>query len=131
MAKYKRADIIAALERNGGMVYLAARALRCSPQTIYNYRDKYPDVAQAIDQARGELVDTAELALKRAVIAGEGWAVCFTLKTIGKSRGYTEAHEVKQEITLDVNDARERLAQLIARQAERGGADGAAGGTES
>ena len=94
MAKYKRADIIAALERNGGMVYLAARALRCSPQTIYNYRDKYPDVAQAIDNARGEMIDTAELALKRAVLEGEGWAVCFLLKTLGKSRGYIERQEI-------------------------------------
>lgn len=93
MAKYKRADIIAALERNGGMVYLAARALRCSPQTIYNYRDKYPDVAQAIEQVRGELVDTAELALKRAVLNGEAWAVCFALKTVGKGRGYIERQE--------------------------------------
>lgn len=76
------------------MVYLAARALQCSPQTIYNYRDKYPDVARAIEQSRGELVDTAELALKRAVLAGEAWAVCFALKTIGRNRGYSERHEI-------------------------------------
>lgn len=92
--KYTVEQVVAALERNAGMVYMAARALGCNAQTIYNYRDKFPQVAEAIENARGEMIDTAELALKRAVLDGEGWAVCFLLKTIGKSRGYVERQEL-------------------------------------
>ena len=40
---------------------------------------------------------SAVTSLKRAVINGEAWAVCFTLKTLGKSRGYVE--RVQQEIS--------------------------------
>ena len=38
-------------------------------------------------------MDLAESALKRAVLAGEGWAVCFALKCQGKNRGYVERVE--------------------------------------
>jgi len=43
------------------------------------------------------MCDNAESALNRAVINGEAWAVCFTLKTQGKDRGYIE--RTQQEIT--------------------------------
>jgi len=79
------------------MVYLAAEALGCSHQTVYNYAKRYKSVQEAIDRNRGHVIDTAEVALYRAILAGEHWAVTFALKTIGKDRGYTERSE--QEIS--------------------------------
>jgi hypothetical protein len=94
--KYSAKRIIEALNLTNGMIYLAAKKLGCSPVTIYNYAKRYPTVQQAIDDNRGAFVDMAELALAKAVQDGEGWAVCFTLKTIGKGRGYIERHEIEQ-----------------------------------
>ena len=83
-----------AIKKNGGAVYLAARELGCAPNTIYNRMEKVPAMKQAVDDARGEVVDYAEQKLRLAVLNGEPWAIGMTLKTIGKSRGYVERQEV-------------------------------------
>lgn len=92
--KYKAHDIVEALNASKGMVYVAARQLNCSANTIYSYAKQYPEVQEAIDQQRGLMVDTAELALWKALQAGEAWAVSLTLKTLGKQRGYVERQEL-------------------------------------
>lgn len=86
-------EIIAGLKANDGRVYLAARAIGCHPDTIYERSKTTRAIRDVLDQSRGELVDLGETALKRAVVAGEGWAVCFALKTLGKDRGYVERVE--------------------------------------
>ena len=106
--KYRVADVIAALRKTNGMVYLAAKTIGCAPNTIYNYAKRHPTVQQAIDDERGQFVDEAELALAKAVRGGEGWAVCFTLKTIGKGRGYVERQE------LDLSTGGQSLDQAYA-----------------
>jgi hypothetical protein len=55
----------------------------------------FPEVAEAVADAREELIDIAELRLRKAVQDGEAWAIALTLKTIGKGRGYVERHEVQ------------------------------------
>lgn len=92
--QYRTADIIAALERTHGMIYLAAKELGCNPSTIYRRADKDKKVQAVIDSYRGQLVDKAELKLEQAVMNGEPWAVTLTLKTLGKNRGYVERQEV-------------------------------------
>lgn len=87
------AEIIAALKATGGMVYLAARQLGCEPKTIYNRRDKSKAVYDAIEQQRGELVDMAEVGLKKAIIEGNVTAMIWVTKTQGKNRGYVERQE--------------------------------------
>ena len=83
-----------AIKKNGGAVYLAARELGCAPNTIYNRMEKVPAMKQAVEDARGEVVDYAEQKLRLAVLNGEPWAIGMTLKTIGKHRGYVERQEV-------------------------------------
>lgn len=92
--KFTEKDVIDALTASKGMVYVAARRLGCVANTIYNYAEKYPAVKEAMTQERGLMVDTAEIALYKAVQNGEPWAVSLTLKTIGKDRGYTERQEI-------------------------------------
>jgi hypothetical protein len=53
------------------------------------------------------MVDNAESALNRSVLSGEAWAVCFTLKTQGKSRGYIERQEIRQVESIQVEIAEE------------------------
>jgi hypothetical protein len=92
--KYTQKEMIDALTAAKGMVYVAARKLECSAQTVYTYAEKYPAVKEAMKQERGLMVDIAEIALYKAVQNGEPWAVSLTLKTIGKDRGYTERQEI-------------------------------------
>lgn len=91
--QYTCADMIEALHAVKGAVYLAAKKLGCSHQTVYNYIDRHPTVREVYEYYDGELVDIAELALRRAVSDGAGWAVKYTLSTKGKERGYTERQE--------------------------------------
>lgn len=93
--KYTAEIMIAALKKTKGMVHLAAKEIGCSPTTVYTYAKRYPTVQAEIDNQRGEFLDMTELALARAVQAGEGWAVCFALKTLGKGRGYVEKSQVE------------------------------------
>ena len=92
--RYTAEQVIAALEGTKGMVTLAARKLGCHPATVRNYIARHPTVAQAHKEQREGFLDMAELALQKAVQNGEGWAVAFALKTIGRSRGYVEKIEI-------------------------------------
>jgi transposase-like protein len=92
--RYTTEQIIKALKETNGMIYLAARRLGCTPQTIYNRANRTQVIKQAIEDSRGEIVDLAEQKLRLAILAGEPWAVALTLKTLGKQRGYVERQEV-------------------------------------
>ncbi len=90
---YKTAEIVEALKATGGMVYMAARKLGCDPSTIHVRAKTSTEIREAIDNARGDMLDMAEHELKKAVRVGDMTAVIFTLKTIGKHRGYVERVE--------------------------------------
>lgn len=88
--RFTAKQMVDMLNKSKGMVYLAARQLGCNPQTVYNYAERYASVKEAIATQHGERLDMAEVALLKAVKNGEAWAVCFTLKTLGKQRGFIE-----------------------------------------
>jgi len=90
---YKTKDIIEALERAHGGVFLAAEALGCSRKTIERRAKRNPKVQEVIDKYRGRRSDIAEMRLETAIQAGEPWAIQFQLRTQGKQRGYTERHD--------------------------------------
>ena len=92
--KFTCETVIRALTEYKGMVYLTANVLRCAPQTIYNYIERYPSVRAAWEAQHGEVGDIAELKLYHAITHGEHWAIAFYLRTKGKGRGYTERQEV-------------------------------------
>ena len=92
--KYSTEQIIQALKESNGLVSLAARRLGCEPQTIYNRAKRVKSMKEVIENCRSELVDLAEDKLRGQVLAGEGWAVCLVLKTLGKNRGYVERSEL-------------------------------------
>jgi hypothetical protein len=54
---------------------------------------RHPAVAQVVAEEREPFVDVAELKLNAAVRRGEAWAICFTLKYLGKDRRYVERQE--------------------------------------
>jgi len=106
--RYTAQQVADALRATRGMTYLAARSLGYDPYTIMNYYKRYQTVEQAKQDARGELLDVAEVKLWQAVQAGEHWAITFALRTVGKSRGYGE--HVALHLTI------ERAAARVAGQ---------------
>ena len=92
--QFKSDEIIKALKETKGMVYLAAERLGCNRKTIERRAETVAAVKDVIDNYRGRRIDIAELKLENALTNGEPWAIQFTLKTIGKSRGYVERQEV-------------------------------------
>lgn len=80
------------IEANQGVLSVVARKLNTSRMYIYRMAEKYPDVQEAIEQARidydDSLLDEAELGLRVSVRNGEPWAIKYTLETKGVARGY-------------------------------------------
>ena len=97
--RYTPQQVADALNETRGMVFLAAKKLGCSDDTIYNYAKRYKAVGDALRQQRGQFVDMAELKLWNAVNEGEAWAVQFALRTLGKERGYVERSEVTHDFS--------------------------------
>lgn len=123
MAKHRYTDkqIFAAIERNKGLVFLAAQQLGCYPSTIHHRAVKNNKIRECIEIERGRILDFAEAKLLEAVGRGEAWAICFLLKTQGKGRGYVERQEIKADAKITVlNNAEEisdaELDYLIARE---------------
>ena len=83
----------AALRDKAGNVTAVARELGVARSTIYRRVAKSPALQETLTDAREELVDIAESALRREVLAGNITAIIFTLKTQGKERGYVERYE--------------------------------------
>lgn len=90
--KFTREQMIEAIHEHDGKITSVARALGCSRQTVYNYRDRYKTVAAALREAADDydvqLLDLAERKLFDAVMQGEQWAVKYALEAKGSLRGY-------------------------------------------
>jgi hypothetical protein len=93
-AHTKLSEAEAALRRSKGMVAVAARELGVSRQALYRRINETPALAELLVEERELVTDTAELALHKAIVSGEAWAVCFYLKTMGKQRGFVERQEL-------------------------------------
>lgn len=91
---YSTVEIENALRKANGYITIAAQLIGCDPNTIRRRVAGSPALQQLISDLTDRRLDTAELALDSAIGRGEGWAVCFFLKTMGKKRGYVERQEV-------------------------------------
>lgn len=112
--KFTVAQVLAAIEK-GHTGAAAARILGCAAQTVRNYADRYPTVRKALDGERDDIIDYAELGLRKAVLSGQPWAIAFALKTLGKKRGYVERQEWREVQDAEIDAEIERgLARLAA-----------------
>lgn len=91
-------QVCEAIRLHNGILAEVARALKVSRQAVYNYRNRHPEVAAAIEEARETVVDVAEGRLFALVSNPDHrdhfGAVKFTLVHIGRHRGYSERIEV-------------------------------------
>lgn len=86
-------QIKAALKASAGNVTEAARALGISRSALYQRINNSAELQATLVDAREELVDLAESALRKRIQRGDITAIIFTLKTLGKARGYVERQE--------------------------------------
>jgi hypothetical protein len=91
-----------ALEESNGNISHAARSLGISRNVIHVHVNANPELKQILDDSRQTMLDEAENALLSAVREKQGWAVCFTLKTIGQERGYIERADQSHSGTVEV-----------------------------
>lgn len=92
--KFTAEQVAEALRAAGGLVTVTADRLGCTPLTVRHYMQKCPTVRQAWEDASDRILDFGESKLIERVREGEGWAICFLLKTKGRKRGYVERQEV-------------------------------------
>jgi hypothetical protein len=112
--RYTPEQVAAAVTRARGIKSVAAASLRCSSSTISRYIARFPEVREAFEQAKGLLVDRAELQLMDAVDKGIWKAGHYTLVTLGKDRGYVEGGDARVRPEEEVEEAsREFIATLL------------------
>ena len=90
---YSDEQIIEALEKHGGLVLHAARALGCNRSSLTGRIKKNPDLQIRLDDIRQCNIDIAESKLMELIQNGQPSAIIFFLKCLGKERGYVERVE--------------------------------------
>jgi hypothetical protein len=105
--RYTVQQVIDAIVASKGMIYVAAQLLGCDHNTILAYCKRHPAIEQAKQDARGVILDDAELRLVAAIRRDEPWAISFYLKTVGRSRGYGE----RLDLNVSIQAAAARVAQ--------------------
>jgi hypothetical protein len=98
MNKISKKKVIETIEKTKGLVSVAAKHLGVTRKTLYNYIHADEDILNALDDAREGIVDMAEGKLMEQVTNGDTTAIIFTLKTLGKKRGYIEKQEIDHSI---------------------------------
>jgi hypothetical protein len=93
-AEMKTELVITVLEETRGNLTMAAKRIGCARNTLYSFINSHPTCLQALDAEREKMIDNVESTLYSKALEGEGWAVCFFLKTQGKRRGYVERQEI-------------------------------------
>jgi hypothetical protein len=82
-----------------------------SRNAIYENLAKDTELVAMLQQAKDEFIDFAENKLVESVKKGDWKAIEFTLRTIGKNRGYAERQEITHQgsqpvhIVFEDNDA--------------------------
>ncbi|GAB6887443.1 hypothetical protein JCM13304A_09410 [Desulfothermus okinawensis JCM 13304] len=96
--------IIEALEKNCGIIAQTARALKVSRNTLASWIKEDPELQEALEKAKEQMIDIAECALLKNIKEGKETSIIFFLKTRGKKRGYSEKmdHNLEGDIQIKI-----------------------------
>lgn len=101
---------------NAGNLSLTAEALGIDRSTLWEWRKKYPELEQMLNDYDESLGDLAESKLMMAINEGNLTAIIFYLKTKHKGRGYIEGQEIKATVSTAVKSmSQEEAAEFIRR----------------
>jgi hypothetical protein len=87
---------------SGGNISVVARRLGVARKTVYSYLNRWKTVEEAFFDEKEAMLDFTENKLFQQVAEGNITAIIFTLKTIGKSRGYVERAEVTNDGKMEI-----------------------------
>ena len=90
----KKKAFLAKMESTLGNITASCKAANIARSTYYEWMEKDPKFAKAVNELAEANIDFAESCLKQQIKDGTTTATIFYLKTKGKSRGYIETHEV-------------------------------------
>ena len=91
--KFSDQQIIDALERNGGIILQAAKALGTGRNTVADRISRTPSLKKEAARIREQNIDFAESKLMELIEKGQPAAIIFYLKFQAKERGYVERVE--------------------------------------
>ena len=90
--------IVEIYEKKAANISATCAALNVSRTQFYKWKNRYPKLAEMLDEVDESLLDFAESKLMEKVQEGDNTSLIFFLKTKGKKRGYVEQVEQKVEI---------------------------------
>ena len=118
----EKADLLAALAANSGIVASACRAANVSRMTYYRYYNEDPDFKEKADDVKELQKDFAESLILKKMKEGDTTMIIFYAKTQLKDRGYVERKEIvgkdgddlihKREVDLSMLTEEQRQALL-------------------
>lgn len=108
--KINKKALIDALHKTGGVILQCADELGVTPQAIYFYIDRHPDIKPELEKAREKLVDIAESALIKLIKDGNVQATIFALKCQGAAKKWQEKTVI--EASLSVHKAEDMALAL-------------------
>lgn len=101
---------------NAGNLSLTAEALGIDRSTLWEWRKKFPELEQKLNDYDESLGDLAESKLMMAINEGNLTAIIFYLKTKHKGRGYVEGQEIKATVSTAIKSmSQEEAADFIRR----------------
>lgn len=116
----KKKAFLAKMESTLGNITASCKAANIARSTYYEWMEKDPKFAAAVNELAEANIDFAESCLKQQIKDGNTTATIFYLKTKGKSRGYIETHEIignsEAPVALSFKDALEGTDTTITKE---------------
>jgi hypothetical protein len=89
-----------ALAKHRGNLSRAADSIGCCRQTLYSRCKDDPELQAFLTSFRERFLDESEDVLQEKVLSGDTTSLLFTLKTIGRKRGYDmDNNQVVESVT--------------------------------
>lgn len=109
-----------AIEKHCGNISAIARAFKIERPRIYEFVERHPELKEEIEKAREIMVEEAENYLLKNIRSGKETSIIFTLKTLGKKKGYVEKQEVEHtgKIALENIDYKKYNKEQLKRLSE-------------
>lgn len=116
----KKKAFLAKMESTLGNITASCKAANIARSTYYEWMEKDPKFAAAVNELAEANIDFAESCLKQQIKDGNTTATIFYLKTKGKARGYIETHEIignqDAPVTLSFKDALEGTDTTVTQE---------------